>query len=208
MSMKKRKGVRVEEYQEEEEYQDVEAYCEEEEYTVKVLKTTLTVTPLETVVAGRMSGNAQAQQLYAVYGYSHGLVQAFASPVDFDWNSCIGSQYGYRENETTGAMEIHRGVDILMAEGTKVKSSMDGIVKEASYSDQYGYDVSIKHEKGYVIRYAHMRSYCVRVGDHVTQGQEIGTSGGMGTTMGSHIHMELMKGSTYMNPLFYVANGY
>ena len=197
-----------EEYEEEEEYQEVEAYEEIEEYFVKVLRTQLSSTPLETIAASRLSGNPQAQGLYGTYAISYGLVRVFGTPLDLNWNANIGSYYGYRLNPSTGVGELHRGLDLLAPEGTSVKASFDGTVKEAAYDSTYGYYVSIKHEKGYVLKYAHLRSYNVRVGQTVAAGDVIGTVGGMDTALGSHLHLELMKGRTYYNPLFYLQNGY
>ena len=44
----------------------------------------------------------------------------------------------------------------------------------------------------------------VAVGDHVLKGQKIAEMGSTGNVTGTHLHVELMDGSTYLNPIYYV----
>ena len=82
-------------------------YEEEEEYTVTILRVTLTVTPLESIVAGRM--DSEQTEIFGAYTETKGGLQVFASPVDYYWYYYISSYYGYRKNPNTGAEELHRG---------------------------------------------------------------------------------------------------
>lgn len=58
-------------------------YEEEEEYTVTILRVTLTVTPLESIVAGRM--DSEQTEIFGAYTETKGGLQVFASPVDYYW---------------------------------------------------------------------------------------------------------------------------
>lgn len=73
-------------------------YEEEEEYTVTILRVTLTVTPLESIVAGRM--DSEQTEIFGAYTETKGGLQVFASPVDYYWYYYISSYYGYRKIQT------------------------------------------------------------------------------------------------------------
>lgn len=111
-------------------------YEEEEEYTVTILRVTLTVTPLESIVAGRM--DSEQTEIFGAYTETKGGLQVFASPIDYYWYYYISSYYGYRKNPNTGDEEIHRGVDIAVPTGTMVHAAHDGTVMEAAYDSYYG----------------------------------------------------------------------
>ena len=180
-------------------------YEEEEEYTVKILRTTLTVIPLESMTAGRM--DSEQGELFAAYTETKGGLQVFGTPVDYYWYYYISSYYGYRKNPNTGAEELHRGVDIAMPTGTDVYAAHDGTVTEAAFDAYYGNYVVITDSKGYTTKYAHMDSVTVSAGQSVTKGDPIGKSGNTGSSTGSHLHIECLYNGEYYNPLFYFEAG-
>ena len=176
-------------------------YEEEEEYTVTILRVTLTVTPLESIVAGRM--DSEQTEIFGAYTETKGGLQVFASPVDYYWYYYISSYYGYRKNPNTGAEELHRGVDIAVPTETMVHAAHDGTVMEAAYDSYYGNYVVITDSKGYTTKYAHMDSLNVSAGQSVKKGANIGKSGNTGSSTGSHLHIECLYNGEYYNPLFY-----
>lgn len=180
-------------------------YEEEEEYTVKILRTTLTVIPLESMTAGRM--DSEQSELFAAYTETKGGLQVFGTPVDYYWYYYISSYYGYRKNPNTGAEELHRGVDIAVPTGTDVYAAHDGTVTEAAFDAYYGNYVVIADSKGYTTKYAHMDSVTVSARQSVTKGDPIGKSGNTGSSTGSHLHIECLYNGEYYNPLFYFEAG-
>ena len=180
-------------------------YEEEEEYTVTILRVTLTVTPLESIVAGRM--DSEQTEIFGAYTETKGGLQVFASPVDYYWYYYISSYYGYRKNPNTGVEELHRGVDIAVPTGTFVYAAHDGTVTEATYDSYYGNYVVITDSKGYTTKYAHMDSLNVSAGQSVKKGDNIGKSGNTGSSTGSHLHIECLYNGEYYNPLFYFEAG-
>ena len=189
----------------EEEYKEEEEYEEEEEYTVTILEVTLVSTPLETVINGRLSGDAA--DLYEMYRETEGARQEFYTPLDLDWKSCIKSYYGYRKNPLTGARQFHRGLDIAVPEGTNVYAAQSGTVVTADYDEDYGIYIVIADSGGYMTKYAHLESRSVNTGDTVRHGQYIGKTGSTGSITGSHLHIECLYNGEYYNPLFYFENG-
>ena len=180
-------------------------YEEEEEYTVTILRVTLTVTPLESIVAGRM--DSEQTEIFGAYTETKGGLQVFASPVDYYWYYYISSYYGYRKNPNTGDEELHRGVDIAVPTGTMVHAAHDGTVMEAAYDSYYGNYVVITDSKGYTTKYAHMDSLTVSAGQSVKKGDTVGKSGNTGSSTGSHLHIECLYNGEYYNPLFYFEAG-
>ena len=180
-------------------------YEEEEEYTVTILRVTLTVTPLESIVAGRM--DSEQTEIFGAYTETKGGLQVFASPVDYYWYYYISSYYGYRKNPNTRDEELHRGVDIAVPTGTMVHAAHDGTVMEAAYDSYYGNYVVITDSKGYTTKYAHMDSLNVSAGQSVKKGDTVGKSGNTGSSTGSHLHIECLYNGEYYNPLFYFEAG-
>ena len=180
----------------EEEYE----YEEEEEYEVSILRVTLTVIPLESLVSGKM--DTEQAEIFAMYGETNGLLQEFASPLNLYWYYYVSSYYGYRKNEVTGNEEFHRGVDIAVPTGTTVYAAHDGTVTAAAYASHYGNYVAIEID-GYTTKYAHMDSLSVSAGQTVEKGAVIGTTGNTGSSTGSHLHIECLYNGEYYNPLFY-----
>ena len=180
----------------EEEYE----YEEEEEYEVSILRVTLTVIPLESLVSGKM--DTEQAEIFAMYRETNGLLQEFASPLNLYWYYYVSSYYGYRKNEVTGNEEFHRGVDIAVPTGTTVYAAHDGTVTAAAYDSHYGNYVAIEID-GYTTKYAHMDSLNVSAGQTVEKGAVIGTTGNTGSSTGSHLHIECLYNGEYYNPLFY-----
>ena len=184
---------------------DAEGNETEEEYTVTILRVTLTVTPLESIVAGRM--DTEQAEIFAAYTETKGGLQVFGTPADYYWYYYISSYYGYRKNPNTGAEELHRGVDIAVPTGTVVYAAHDGTVTQAAYDSYYGNYVVITDSKGYTTKYAHMDSLTVSAGQSVKKGDTVGESGNTGSSTGSHLHIECLYNGEYYNPLFYFEAG-
>lgn len=98
---------------------------------------------------------------------------------------------------------FHYGIDVCGPRGTPIFASDDGIVSFSGYSGAYGNMVIINHGGGYSTYYAHNTSNLVSAGDKVTQGQEIATMGTTGDATGPHVHFEVRKNGTAVNPMNY-----
>lgn len=67
--------------------------------------------------------------------------------------------------------------------------------------------VLIDHGNGYLAKYQHLKAntITVRKGDHVEQGQVIGTSGSSGCSTGPHLHFQMWYNGNLIDPLNYVS---
>jgi murein DD-endopeptidase MepM/ murein hydrolase activator NlpD len=96
----------------------------------------------------------------------------------------------------------HPGVDIGADYGAGVYAAGAGRVITASpYGSGFGMHIFIDHGNGYITAYAHMSALKVNVGQNVSKGQLIGAVGCSGFCTGSHLHFEVRRGGSRINPL-------
>lgn len=136
--------------------------------------------------------------LSSVKGFSRPAKGRLSQPF-----GCTGS----RTNPRLGACKhFHDGVDIAAPVGTKVKAAADGYVAYVGWSPwdngERAFIVVIGHAARYESVYAHLQPRRkVRAGQKVKRGDVIGTIGMTGLTTGAHVHWELRRGGTNVNPL-------
>jgi len=113
----------------------------------------------------------------------------------------ITSAFGKRVNPITKKKKFHCGIDISSKVGTPVKASASGKVIFCGWKDGYGKVVILKHASGYITVYAHTRKNLVKVNNKVKSGDIIAYSGSTGAVTGPHLHFEIRKFLTPLNPL-------
>ena len=113
----------------------------------------------------------------------------------------ITSRFGSRESIRSSG---HKGLDIAAKKGTKIKAAAGGTVIFAGYSGAYGYVVKISHGSGIKTYYAHCSKLYVKTGDTVSAGDVIAAVGSTGRSTGSHLHFEVVKNGTSVNPQNYL----
>ena len=111
----------------------------------------------------------------------------------------LTSTYGYRWGG-----EFHSGIDLAVPIGTPVKAADGGTVTFSGWRGNYGYLVIIDHDNGYQTYYAHNDSLPLSVGTKVGQGDIIAYSGNTGRSTGPHVHFEIRKNGSTLNPLNYL----
>jgi len=123
------------------------------------------------------------------------------SSTGFIWPTNAGymtSGFGWR----TGG--FHPGIDLGVAHWTPIKASRSGTVTSAGWIGGYGKAVVINHGNGFETLYAHNNEIKVRVGQKVSAGQLISYSGSTGFSTGPHLHFEIYKNGTPVNPMYYL----
>ena len=110
----------------------------------------------------------------------------------------ISSGMGYR----WGA--YHRGIDIARPSNYTIKAADNGTVTFAGWDGSYGRKVVINHNNGYQTVYAHLSSINVSVGQVAPAGSAIGVMGSTGNSTGVHLHFEVLRNGTNVNPLSYI----
>ncbi len=114
----------------------------------------------------------------------------------------ITSRYGPRVNPVTGKSTVHRGIDFRMDVGTPVFATADGIVESAGKDNNGGFGkiVRIQHSFGFRTYYAHLSKVLVKAGQYVKKGDQIALSGNTGRSTGPHLHYEVRRLWTSMDP--------
>lgn len=102
------------------------------------------------------------------------------------------SPYGLRVR-SGDRLQVHRGVDIAMPEGTPVNAMAAGRVHIAGWRGSYGLLVVIDHGGSTRTVYAHLSEVRVAEGERVRAGQLIGLSGMTGNATGPHLHFEVIR---------------
>ena len=112
----------------------------------------------------------------------------------------VSSRFGLRVHPITGEKKSHTGIDIASNQGTAVYASDGGSVTLAGWNGGYGNCIMIDHGNGYVTLYGHLSSISVSVGQTVSQGATIGAVGSTGNSTGPHLHFEVLKNGTRIDP--------
>ena len=111
-------------------------------------------------------------------------------------------------SETLEEWITHTGIDIKADRTTIVKSVADGTVKSIKNDPRYGLTVTIEHADGYTSVYSSLlTAEFVKEGEKVTQGQTIGTVGNSAVfevAEDNHLHFELLKDESNINPEMYL----
>jgi murein DD-endopeptidase MepM/ murein hydrolase activator NlpD len=95
----------------------------------------------------------------------------------------------------------HQGVDFPVAYGTRIGAAAPGttIFAARNYGG-YGNLVVIQHAAGYTTWYAHLARITSWVGERVRGGTRIGYVGSTGYSTGPHLHFEVRRYNTPVNP--------
>ena len=135
--------------------------------------------------------------------YNKVLALDFGDPVD--------TNFKYYSRTLQPKPDPHNGLDIVgksagLIKGQNAYASVGGeVIKvyDKIESTTYGKAVVIKHSDGYETVYAHLESINGKIteGVRVDKGQELGKIDSTGRSTGHHLHFEIRKNGTFLNPL-------
>ncbi len=170
--------------------------------------------------SGVRSGDVQFAELilsgrsHAIYGVRRedGTIDFFTrdgksvkkgllkTPVD---GARLTSGFGMRMHPILGFTRMHKGVDFGVPTGTPIYAAGDGVVEYEGWAGGYGRFIKIKHNPHMETAYGHMSRFASTsaVGEHVHQGQIIGYVGMTGDATGPHLHYEVLKDGSQVNPI-------
>ncbi len=124
------------------------------------------------------------------------------APLEFKYISSGFTTRARFVSSNLGWTKSHRGIDYAAVMGTPIRAVGDGTIISAGWNTQgYGNRISIRHNETYTTNYAHLSKIFVKKGQKVKQGDIIGAVGSTGFSTGPHLHYELVKFGTKINPL-------
>ncbi|MFY9633451.1 MAG: peptidoglycan DD-metalloendopeptidase family protein [Cellulosimicrobium cellulans] len=114
----------------------------------------------------------------------------------------ISSPFGFRTSPITGGSgELHTGLDLVASCQTAVFTAGSGTVVEAGWSQNGGGNrIVVDHGNGMKSTYNHLSSIETSVGALVTKGQRLGGAGTTGNSTGCHLHFEIVRNGTTVDP--------
>ena len=119
----------------------------------------------------------------------------------------IASGFGYRIHPIYKTNMMHEGLDFTAPVGTEIYASGNGVVaKVEAMGRGYGNNIVIDHGFGYKTLYAHMSKFKVRPGQRIKRGDVIGYVGNTGSSTGPHLHYEVWRNSSKIDPINFFFN--
>ncbi|WP_224086751.1 murein hydrolase activator EnvC family protein [Nostoc sp. MS1] len=124
----------------------------------------------------------------------------FALPSD----APTSSPFGWRIHPILGYRRFHAGLDFAASYGSTIRAADSGTVIMAGWYGGYGKAVIIDHGNGITTLYGHTSQLYVSEGQSVQKGQAIAAVGSTGLSTGPHLHFEVRRNGTPVNPADYL----
>ena len=112
----------------------------------------------------------------------------------------ISDVFGTSRTFNGRVQSVHQGLDYAAPEGTPVTALNGGTVVLAQPLFFEGGCVVLDHGQGLLTLYMHLSKIEVKDGEHVTNGQKLGLSGGTGRATGPHLHVAVRWQGVYLDP--------
>jgi murein DD-endopeptidase MepM/ murein hydrolase activator NlpD len=119
-------------------------------------------------------------------------------------DAATSSPFGWRMHPVLGYRRFHAGLDFAGSYGSKIRAADSGTVIFAGWYGGYGRAVIIDHGKGITTLYGHTSELYVTEGQTVERGQAIAAVGSTGLSTGPHLHFEVRRNGTPVNPADYL----
>jgi murein DD-endopeptidase MepM/ murein hydrolase activator NlpD len=147
----------------------------------------------------RYKPDGNDEDYYGLDGQS--IIKALLrTPID---GAKITSSFGMRGHPILGFTRMHAGVDFGAPAGTPIFAAGNGTIEFVGQKGGYGNFVMIRHSATFETAYGHMTGFArgTAPGVRVRQGDIIGYVGMTGMATGPHLHYEVRKNGTPINPV-------
>ncbi len=146
--------------------------------------------------------NAAFEKIYRTLGDRGFQMPPMSIPVKDVSYPQIGASTGTHFNPFYKTDVTHRGLDIIVPQGSAVYAPADGVVTEVVHSSKGdGNVLELKHSGGYSTRYLHLGEIVVSKGQSVRRGRKIATVGMSGNAYAPHLHYEVLSNGNYRDPV-------
>jgi len=116
----------------------------------------------------------------------------------------LSSGFGLRTDPVNNYLSDHTGLDFQGPIGMPIYAAGNGKVISAGWDNAYGLTVKIEHYNGFHSKYAHASKVLVSEGQDIKIGEKIALIGNTGRSTGPHLHFEIIKSGTPVNPKDYL----
>jgi len=114
------------------------------------------------------------------------------------------SKFGPRIDPFTGAVRIHKGIDLACISGTPIYAPADGVVTFVGWTGGWGLNIVIRHSDRISTRYAHCSAACTVIGSEIKRGDLIARVGSTGRSVAPHLHYEVLIEGVQVDPEDYI----
>ena len=152
----------------------------------------------------KMAGNVEEsfREIYRLMAARKDSIPPLSMPLEGMTYVQTGASVGMKHNPLYKVDLRHDGIDLVAPQGSVVRAAADGVVRNVTHSNKgLGNVVEVDHRNGYVTRYALLGDISVSQGRTVKVGQKIGTVGVSSTTFAPHLHYEVRRNGTILDPV-------
>jgi murein DD-endopeptidase MepM/ murein hydrolase activator NlpD len=153
---------------------------------------------------GSSSGSSSGGSGSGSGGGDAGTVTKGSGQMAWPLNARLSSPFGYRIHPIFKTRKMHTGIDLAAPSGTPIRAADGGTIVFAGWRGGYGKTVIVQHGNGLATLYAHLSSIKVGSGQSVGKGDVVGLVGSTGYSTGPHLHFEVRKNGSPVNPLSYL----
>ncbi|MGH2822955.1 MAG: peptidoglycan-binding protein [Thermoleophilaceae bacterium] len=170
--------------------------------------TTQAVTSFQSANGLGVDGIAGPTTIAALRGRSSSSTLTTVTVGDVRFYRPVEGPIGDRFGAPRAGGHRHAGIDFPVAQGTRVGAAGVGTTIFAGWnSGGYGNLVVVQHRLGYTTWYAHLSQITSWVGENVSGGTRIGYVGSTGYSTGPHLHFEVRRWNTPIDPMPYMLSG-
>lgn len=130
-----------------------------------------------------------------------------SAPVNPSTKTAVASKTTVEKNNPPAEadqMQFHKGLDIAVPFGSDVIATAAGTVIFSGQKGGYGNCVIVSHGNGLATLYGHLSQLIAKTNDKIKVGQVIAKSGNSGRSTGPHLHYEVHKNNTPVNPKLFM----
>ena len=113
----------------------------------------------------------------------------------------VTSPFGERADPLEGDPRFHYGIDLEAQYGQVVRAAASGRVSTVGWNHGHGRQITITHAGAFQTGYSHLSQTLVYEGQIVEAGEALGLVGTSGRTTGPHLHFEVMRYGSHVDPL-------
>ena len=169
----------------------------QEVYTQNIEETKNTVEIASAIETAKLELNKKVEEQEKIKSSTFEGVYFAVKPVTGTITSRFGANESIRDH-------THMGMDIAAPNGTDIKAAADGTITYSGWMGGYGNLIIISHGNGIQTYYGHCSKLYTSVGEEVKAGDIIAAVGSTGNSTGNHLHFEIRKNGSQINPQKYL----